>query len=337
MSSIDVVIPCYRYAHFLRECVRSVLTQSHGDIRVLILDDASPDNTPEVAGALAAEDPRVTYVRHAVNKGHIATYNEGIEWAAADYFLLLSADDVLLPGAFERAIRFLDTHPQAGFLFSDAMELAPDGSKHRSNPVPGLPATAADCILESHDFIVLCAQRNVVPTPTAIIRTSLQKRVGGYRPDLPHAGDMEMWLRLAVHGPVGYIHVPQAIYRLHSTNMSHAYNQRSRLPDLLQRKAALESFLGEYAGMLPRAGEIRRQAFRTYSRDAVGYASAAFNNGDCALSKQLADYAVTLSPDTRQSWQWLKYTMKIFMGPRIWRALNPYLGKPQALNTNTDA
>ena len=49
------------------------------------LDDASPDNTPEVGAALARADERVTYVRHAANKGHIATYNEGIEWASAHY------------------------------------------------------------------------------------------------------------------------------------------------------------------------------------------------------------------------------------------------------------
>ena len=97
MSSVDVIIPCYRYAHFLRECVESVLNQIRVDVRVLILDDASPDNTPEIASALAGEDKRVTFVRR--KQGHIATYNEGIEWASGDYLLLLSADDYLLPGA----------------------------------------------------------------------------------------------------------------------------------------------------------------------------------------------------------------------------------------------
>src|SRR5262245_9653241 len=93
MSSVDVIVPCYRYGHFLRECVESVLTQSHKHVRVLILDDASPDNTSEIGAELAREDPRVGLVRHQFNKGHIATYNEGIDWVSADYMLLLSADD----------------------------------------------------------------------------------------------------------------------------------------------------------------------------------------------------------------------------------------------------
>ncbi|WP_253075319.1 MULTISPECIES: glycosyltransferase [unclassified Bradyrhizobium] len=57
MSSVDVVVPCFRYGRFLRECVGSVLTQSGPELRVLIIDDASPDNTAEVAEELVCSDP----------------------------------------------------------------------------------------------------------------------------------------------------------------------------------------------------------------------------------------------------------------------------------------
>ena len=117
MSRVDVIVPCYRYGHYLRQCVESILSQSHGDLRVLIIDDASPDNTPEVARALAAQDPRVEYRRHEVNQGHIATYNEGLDWADGDYVLLLSADDLLTPGALERAIAPMDAYPEVGVSF----------------------------------------------------------------------------------------------------------------------------------------------------------------------------------------------------------------------------
>src|SRR5881227_754343 len=111
MSSIDVIVPCYRYGRYLRKCVRSVLGQGLPGTRVLVIDDSSPDDTAEVAAALCAEDERVHLIRHPVNKGHIATYNEGIEWANARYLLLLSADDFVLPGALVRAAALLDEHP----------------------------------------------------------------------------------------------------------------------------------------------------------------------------------------------------------------------------------
>src|SRR5690348_14683949 len=112
VSTVDVIVPSYRYGRFLRQCVESVLTQSVRNVRVLIIDDASPDNTSEVAAGLASEDGRVEWRRHTANIGHIATYNEGIEWVSARYTLLLSADDYLLPGALERAVNLMDAHPE---------------------------------------------------------------------------------------------------------------------------------------------------------------------------------------------------------------------------------
>ena len=129
MSRIDVFIPCYNYGRFLSQCVNSVLGQVGVDVRVLVIDDASPDNTAEVAAALARENPRVTILRHRTNKGHINTYNEGIEWASADYMLLLSADDYLLPGALSRAANLMDAHPEVGFTFGNVIELSDSGNE----------------------------------------------------------------------------------------------------------------------------------------------------------------------------------------------------------------
>src|SRR5438067_2341316 len=146
MRSVDVIVPCYKYGRFLRESVESVLDQDGVDVRVLIIDDASVDDTRDVGRALA-EDPRVEYRRHAVNRGHIATYNEGIDWASADYALLLSADDMLTPGAFSRATRLMDEHPEIGFTFGRGVTT--DRPDYRSHP---RPAEYRHKILRGADF-----------------------------------------------------------------------------------------------------------------------------------------------------------------------------------------
>src|ERR1700678_792414 len=93
MSPVDVVVPCYNYGRYLKGCVESVLSQRDVDVRVLIIDDASSDDTPVIGEGLAANDMRITFRRHAVNLGHIKTFNEGIlDWARAPYTLLSSAD-----------------------------------------------------------------------------------------------------------------------------------------------------------------------------------------------------------------------------------------------------
>src|SRR3954452_6789000 len=94
VGSVGVVVPCYRYGHFLQDAVDSVLDDPTLDVRVLIVDDASPDDSAERARELARRDPRIEVAVHPENRGHIATYNEGLlEWCDADYTVLLSADD----------------------------------------------------------------------------------------------------------------------------------------------------------------------------------------------------------------------------------------------------
>lgn len=117
MSRVSVVVPCYRYGHLLEQCVWSVLTQADVDVEVLIVDDASPDGSGEVAKRLGRTDARVEVVHHRENHGHISTYNEGFAWASGDYVVLLSADDCLTPGALARDARVLDAHPDVGLAY----------------------------------------------------------------------------------------------------------------------------------------------------------------------------------------------------------------------------
>ena len=327
MSSVDVVVPCYKYGHFLSQCVRSVLAQHGVDVRVLIIDDASPDNTFVVASGLARSDSRIEVVRHPSNKGHTATYNEGLAWASGDYMLLLSADDYLLPGALARATQLLDAHPEAGLVFGKAFGGTSQG-RIRDDYLAGRHRDESDVeILTGERFLEVSGCRAIVPTPTAVVRVSLQKRVGGYRVDLPHTSDMEMWYRFAAHGCVAVLGAFQAVYRLHGANMSHGYFRRYRLPDLQHRQAAIDTFFRHDGTRLPHAPALHRSMIRALAVDAIGYASAAFNDGDFEACGELVNYARDLSPDVRRSAAWIKLAGKRRLGLHRWRAIAPVVRK----------
>jgi GT2 family glycosyltransferase len=316
LSSIDVVVPCYRYGRFLKECVESVLTQSISPVRILIIDDASPDNSAEIASDLAHSDPRINFIHHRQNKGHIATYNEGIEWVSSDYMLLLSADDYLLPGALGRAAKLMDENPDVSFTFGNALERNSLGSEK-----PIISVTR-DRIASGYEFIKLSGPWNIVPTPTAVVRTQIQKRVGGYRPQLTHSGDMEMWLRLAAHGSVGMLKSYQAVYRRHEKNMSLNYSAEFRLPDLEQKRAALDSFF-ETCGELVANSQALQHEFRyLLAREAVGCASSAFNEQKMQSSAALTQFAFNTSPAIRRSLPWSKLFVKRMLGYRLWTPLS---------------
>lgn len=311
MTTIDVIVPCYGYGRFLVQCVESVLSQTGPDLRVVIIDDASPDETAEVAERLARRDNRVTFIRHRVNRGHIATYNEGLSWIDAKYTLLLSADDWILPGALARAAAFLDANPTAGFVYGSAIELRDDDA------FPALVPAASDSTLMSGEaFLWANRHCNPVVACTAVVRTAVQQQIGGYRPELPHAGDMEMWMRFAMRGPVGRLDANQGVYRRHDANMSRSYYS-DMLLDLRQRKAAFDLLLEVSSAVVPNKEAIRKFLYRGLAECAITLSTAPLpENKDTQFVEMLA-FAAMLDPKVKHTFAWKKQHIKRWLGPRL--------------------
>ncbi|WDR02950.1 glycosyltransferase family 2 protein [Devosia algicola] len=236
--------------------------------------------------------------------GHIATYNDGIADLNSDYFLLLSADDHLLPDALYRATSLMDKQRDVSFVFGRALLSGDHGPPERLSP---LPSTAPDQVMSGRRFVELTAARNIVPTPTAIVRTSVQLDAGGYRPDLPHTGDMEMWLRLAAYGRVGYVDADQAVYRMHGANMSVTYEG---LADLQAREKALNVFFADGARKIDPTGGLQRKCQSQLAGEAFRHASMALNRGDAHAATDFRLYGLSISPRARLSMQWLKLLVK---------------------------
>lgn len=314
MSSVDVIVPCYKYAHFLPACVESVLTQDGTDVRALVIDDASPDDTERVGRALAASDPRVEFRRHAQNRGHIATYNEGLRWATGDYLLVLSADDLLTPGALARAARLMDAHPEVGLTYGRAI-MTDEPDRHP----PNIPDPCKTRVLTGLELIEAFCEwgGNRVPTQTAVVRTAVQKAVGDYRPELPHSGDMDMWLRFAARGPVGVVDADQGYYRVHPANMHHGFNAAA-IDDMDEYRRTFEGFFAEHTQALPGSGRLRDMALRSLAVRALWKASTVLDHGGTRAAAELQAFALRTSPRVRWSRMWYRVRLKQAAGPRLW-------------------
>jgi glycosyltransferase involved in cell wall biosynthesis len=311
----SVLVPCYNYGRYLRQCLASVQMQSIDSFEVIIIDDASTDNTPELAHELAAADQRITVSMHLNNRGHIMTYNEGIEWASGRYFLLLSADDMIAPGAFSRAAALFDEHPDVVMSYGDCVEITDDGYVvDTAAEQPQSPWT----IMTGRDFVLFSGGRNIVPTPTAIVRTEVQKRIGGYRRELPHAGDMELWLRFASEGSVGRIKEVQAIRRLHLNNMSNAYAM-SIILDLEQRKAALDIFFEERLTRFAHPEQLRHECYAALAQEYIRGAKCALAQSRELECEELMRSAGRIDPGVadEREWRTLQWMRR---NPAIWSA-----------------
>jgi glycosyltransferase involved in cell wall biosynthesis len=330
LSSIDVVVPCYNYGRYLRCCVRSVLDQSGVDVRVLIIDDASSDETAEIGQALAREDSRVTFWRHAVNRGNINTYNEGIQWASADYFLLLSADDWMLPGALARAAEVFESHPEVVLVHGNAAvarvgQAAPE--IRESGP--------CEYAVESgHSFIAaVCSKSDYNPvwTPTAIVRTADQKAVGGYSTELPHAGDLHLWLTLACRGSIAKIENQQAVYRRHDANMHYSF---SKLKNLRQHLLAFDTVFGAYSEKINDHAALQKQYRKGLALSAIHLAQRDAVNNRGKFCEEYLTFAFALAPALRRSAAYLQLQVLRMGGHRLARAIKPVLQKLRNLRAH---
>jgi len=323
--SIDIIIPCYNYGRFLEECVKSVLSQGISSLRVLIINDASTDHSEAVAESLKC-DPRVHVIHHKTNKGHIYTYNEGIDWVDGDYMLLLSADDALPEGALKRAIDALSSNRNIGFVHGNHIKRVTDNhsqSERLEYDEAGSCTSGQLTIWHGHDFVRKCCNlpTNPVQTATAVVRTTAQKSVGGYRHELTHSGDYEMWLRLAAVSDVGFIEHIQGITRIHSSNMRHACYGENIMRDYQQRYDAFALFFKHLGSQVEDWVLLERLAYRKLSEEVYWYACAAFEEGATDRMKSAANLAKKIDPSIVRTPAWLRLQVKRCIGPSKWREL----------------
>jgi hypothetical protein len=324
--TVSVIVPCYRYADLLVGCVESVLAQRDVDVRILILDDCSPDDTPAVACALADRDDRVAYRRSEANQGLIATANEGLAWADGDYVVLLSADDLLVPGSLARAAAVMETHRDVGMVYGRPL-LAYAG---KPMPAPRGRWRATD-VWEGADWIRRRCRtaHNCISSPEVVVRTSVHRAVGGYDPACTHTSDLNMWLRIAAVSKIAYVRgLPQAIYRIHPTSMLR--NQGGPMVDLRERRAAFDSFFAGSGSSLPDAASLHARANRALAKQALLRAGRAIDRnlvtGPGALPvEELIAFALEVSPDARRLREWHGLEVRQWLGAGRSRWFVPFL------------
>ena len=216
------MVPCYKLAHLLPDCINSILSQSYGNYEILVMDDCSPDNTAEVAQSF--QDPRVIHVRNQPNLGHLRNYNKGIGMARGEYIWIISADDRLRrPDALARYVEIMDAHPTAGFAFSPGVALQ-DGreTKILEYSVHG----GRDQIFPGRELFRKLLKGNSILAAAGMVRRQAYEKVGCFPLDLPFSGDWYLWLMFSLHFDAAYIAEPLVNYRYHSAAMSNVLAQQ---------------------------------------------------------------------------------------------------------------
>ncbi|MFY0610027.1 MAG: glycosyltransferase [Hyphomicrobiaceae bacterium] len=294
MASVDVVVPSYNYGHYLRDCIESILSQDVDRLRLLIIDNASTDDSLTVASKLAQQDNRIEIVAHHTNLGPHASFNEGIDWARSEYFIIVCADDLLAPGALRRAIDLMENQLDVSFLVGVEISLTNEEIAGQEFSIAGEESSR---IISGLEYVEqrCAAPGNLVTAGAVVVRTSTQKKAGYYRPSLPYTDDFEMLLRLATLGQVATTSRTQGVRREHEGNMSKTF-WRERIRDLVEREAAFSSFFANEGKSLPNAAVLAALARKNIAAPAYWSAISHSCRGRFREAGALFRFAFNHSP-----------------------------------------
>lgn len=207
-SRVTVALVTYRHAEYVEQALQSLLDQTLA-CRIIVVDDASPDDTANVIRdfvATSGQSERFTLLLHQHNQGLPAGLNEALRLVETEYFAYLAGDDWSLPERFEQQVAALDANPHAGLCYTDCLRARPDGTFHEETFCQNhAHVWRPDSEDPYRDLLLL---DNWIPAPTVMMRTAALRAVGGYDESIAYE-DHDSYVRVAAE--YGLVCLPQAL------------------------------------------------------------------------------------------------------------------------------
>ena len=223
--TVSFIVPCYKLAHLLPECINSILAQTYTDLEVLIMDDCSPDNTPAIARSFA--DQRVKHIRNDPNLGHLQNYNKGIGMARGRYVWLISADDYLRrPYVLDRYVKLLDNNPRVGYVFCPGIGVKSGGE---TGCLDYSVCGNQDWVMAGREFLKQkLLEYNAVVAASGLARRECYEKISLFpvTPEMGWMGDWFIWAVFALYHDVGYFSEPMVCYREHDQSMTRILSEQ---------------------------------------------------------------------------------------------------------------
>ena len=214
---LSVIIPAYNYALTLRRAVTSVTKQLKLNHELIVIDDGSTDDTPELVAQLEKEtNQQVRYIRKE-NGGLSSVRNAGIREARGVYLIFLDADDELLPDALQKLERHISTHPETRMVIGGHVSVWAGGKKREHLPT-ALPTTPLKCLTGYllNKEIVLC-------NGACAMHKEIFDR-GNYPEKFRSAEDIPVFSQALAHYPCSTLQEPLALIYKHNDSLRHQFN-----------------------------------------------------------------------------------------------------------------
>lgn len=234
LPEISVLMPTYNYASYLPEAIASVLAQDFQDFELLIVDDASADNTAGAVKTFCGRDARIKFAVNPANLGMVNNWNHCLKEARGKYIKFLFGDDKLSdPQALTKLITLLRNNPSATLAASaraildeksnviDIWRSLPDG-RHDGRKV------ISECLIENG---------NMVGEPSSVLFRKTDA-LRGFDPAYRQFVDLEMWFHLLERGDLVSTREPLCAFRRHAGQQTVVNNATYSIKEPLMLVAA---------------------------------------------------------------------------------------------------
>jgi glycosyltransferase involved in cell wall biosynthesis len=248
--TVSVVLTTFRRAHVLADTVHAILAQTFGDFELIIADDCSPDMTEQVARELAAEDPRIRYLRQPVNTGMPGNLNSGINLAHGGYVANLHDGDAYSPMLLRSWVDAMNRCPRAAFVFNAYQQSDERGDVIRTYQEELPPCFPGSWLIERLFFARWHFDSPVWGTVMA--RREAYVEAGLFDPRFGFVSDVDMWLRLSERYWAAYVADP-LITLANRNTLPRDWSASRRYEKRLVRRMFWEARTRHYRGQPARA------------------------------------------------------------------------------------
>lgn len=204
---VSIVMPTYNRADsFLKQAISSVLSQGFSDFELIIIDDASTDNTESLVQSF--NDKRIVYVKTAQNQGEYWSTNYAVNMARAKYLTWVHSDDLLPKDSLRQRVKVLEDNPSLDFVHGDIVKIDEKGKIIQK--VESVSWPKAKIISQ---YLLLPREREkkyVIHHTTVMMKWNFFYKAGPFDCSLPFAGDIDWLMRAIKIGNFSYI--PQTLY-----------------------------------------------------------------------------------------------------------------------------
>jgi glycosyltransferase involved in cell wall biosynthesis len=209
MTLVSIITPSFNQAAYLRQCMRSVLSQDHPELEYVVVDGGSSDDSPAIIREYA---DRLAWWVSEKDSGQAEAINKGLAHCRGEVVAWLNSDDYYLPGAVTAAVRVMEAHPGVALVYSNMQAVDQEGRllnvlRYRQQSLEDL----------------LCF--GIIGQPATFMRRAAVEAAGGLDPDFHFLLDHQLWIRLASRADILHVKDTWAAARYHAAAKNRAMAQ----------------------------------------------------------------------------------------------------------------